>query len=72
MFCSRFYKEDLAGETNNYVHNRARVSQKSIPDTLQDIVKDALDAHKRVTDGLSETNIPWPKFVNGVLWVIHD
>ncbi|KAF8067792.1 isoprenoid synthase domain-containing protein [Lyophyllum atratum] len=64
-----FYKEHLAGETNNYVHNRAYVTQKSIYDTLRDVARDALAAHARVTRILQSTDAynSWKSFVNGYL-----
>ncbi|KDR72279.1 hypothetical protein GALMADRAFT_30148, partial [Galerina marginata CBS 339.88] len=64
-----FHKEYLAGETNNYVSNRAHVSKKHILDTLQDVVDDTLAAHARITKVLQSTDaaIPWKRFVNGYI-----
>lgn len=39
--CS-FYKEELAGETENFVHERARVTGKSVPEALSDTVDEAI------------------------------
>ncbi|KAF9556484.1 terpenoid synthase [Agrocybe pediades] len=67
-----FYKEYLAGERQNYVYNRAAVTQRSIEDTLKDVVEDVIQAHSRVTQVLESsgnTSAPdiWRKFVNGFL-----
>ncbi|KDR81204.1 hypothetical protein GALMADRAFT_20330, partial [Galerina marginata CBS 339.88] len=64
-----FHKESLAGETNNYIHNRARVAQKSVLETLQDVVDETLAACARITKVLQSTDaaIPWKRYVNGYL-----
>jgi len=64
-----FYKEFLAGETNNYVSNRAHVTGKSLSDTLQDTVNDTLAAYARITKGFESTDasIAWRRFVHGSL-----
>ena len=68
---SRFYKEFLAGETNNYVYNRTHVTGRSIPDTLQDIVDDTLAANARIMEILKSMDAltTWKHFVNGMLYV---
>ncbi|KAI0755151.1 isoprenoid synthase domain-containing protein [Daedaleopsis nitida] len=38
-----FYKEELAGETNNYVHLRAGAEQTSAPHVLRQLVNEVLD-----------------------------
>ncbi|PPQ92635.1 hypothetical protein CVT25_007714 [Psilocybe cyanescens] len=50
-----FYKEDLAGERNNYIYNRAHVTQKSALDALQDSIDETMDAHDRITEVLKDT-----------------
>ncbi|PPQ66236.1 hypothetical protein CVT26_010937 [Gymnopilus dilepis] len=64
-----FYKEYVAGETSNYVSNRAIATQKSLAQALKDTVDDALAAHDRVTSALESTDAykPWKRFVNGYL-----
>ncbi|KDR81222.1 hypothetical protein GALMADRAFT_61275, partial [Galerina marginata CBS 339.88] len=64
-----FHKEYLAGETNNYLSNRSRVTQRTMIDTLQDAVDDTLAAHARVTKLLKNTDaaLPWKRYVNGYL-----
>ena len=68
---SRFYKEFLAGETNNYISNRAHVTGKSLSDTLQDTINDTLAAYTRITKVLESTDasIAWKHFVHGNLYV---
>ncbi|KAF8884270.1 Trichodiene synthase [Gymnopilus junonius] len=64
-----FHKEYLAGETNNYVHNKAHVTGKSIQETLREVTTDALAAHARVKSVLQFTDkcTLWEQFVNGYL-----
>lgn len=42
-----FYKEELEGETHNYIHDRARVTQKTAELALIDVVNDVVDAVER-------------------------
>lgn len=49
-----FYKEELAGETANYIHERAYVTGKSIPDTLRNLINETASAVERVRDILGE------------------
>lgn len=37
-----FYKEELAGEQTNFVHERAKVNSQSVTDALYDTVNDAI------------------------------
>lgn len=43
-----FYKEELAGEQNNYVHLRAAVEQLSPLEVLTNLTEEVLDTAKRV------------------------
>ncbi|KAI0643152.1 isoprenoid synthase domain-containing protein [Trametes meyenii] len=64
-----FYKEELVGEMNNYVHLCAAAEQMTIPDVLQKLVDDVVDTARRVAlvvsddRGLSASDIgyrlPW-------------
>ncbi|KAG6899034.1 hypothetical protein C0993_001541, partial [Termitomyces sp. T159_Od127] len=64
-----FYKEELAGETKNYVHNAAYVNQISVQNVLKDILRDALAAQARVSLVLHGTDSykQWSTFVQGYL-----
>lgn len=64
-----FYKECIAGETNNYISVRAKITQKSLVEALQDTVSDTLAAYERISKVLRNTNayVPWKNFVRGYL-----
>ncbi|KAH9889840.1 terpenoid synthase [Cubamyces lactineus] len=49
-----FYKEELAGEKNNYVHIRASAEQKSTEHVLRDLVDEASDTARRINVVLAE------------------
>ncbi|KAH9478367.1 Monoterpene synthase 25 [Psilocybe cubensis] len=68
-----FYKEELAGETGNYIHLRATVTHKCPLDALKDTVKDTLDAHERILKVLANTPAyePFKEFVNGSMGLHH-
>ena len=44
----RFYKEELGGDTRNYLHNRAATTGKPILEVLEEVNKETLDSAKRV------------------------
>ena len=50
-----FYKEELVGECNNYVHDRAAITRTSIQKALLDIVDDAVASVKNARDILEGT-----------------
>ncbi|KAJ7050040.1 isoprenoid synthase domain-containing protein [Mycena amicta] len=66
-----FYKEELVGETANYIHNRARVTKKPPLSVLAEVAEEALAARDRVTAVLracgSEGLHAWVTFVQGYL-----
>ena len=43
-----FYKEELAGETNNYVHLRASAEQTSAEGVLRQLVEEVLDSNRHM------------------------
>ncbi|KAH9949259.1 hypothetical protein B0H21DRAFT_145454 [Amylocystis lapponica] len=49
-----FYKEELAGETGNYIHDRATVSGSTAHETLREVIDETVAASCRVRDGLGE------------------
>ncbi|KAF7798949.1 hypothetical protein EIP86_010177 [Pleurotus ostreatoroseus] len=51
-----FYKEELAGEMSNYVHERARVTKKAAELTLMDMMNDVIDAVHRAR-AIVQTNV---------------
>ncbi|KAK7014300.1 isoprenoid synthase domain-containing protein [Favolaschia claudopus] len=66
-----FYKEELAGETANYIHNRAGVTGKAPTYVLAEVAEEALAARDRVTMTLracgSQGLEAWTTFVHGYL-----
>ncbi|KAG6907194.1 hypothetical protein DXG01_010007 [Tephrocybe rancida] len=67
-----FYKEELAHDTGNYVHNRALVNGKSTHDTLGDIVGETVAAYSRVCNVLQASpasNERWKIFAYGYMSV---
>ncbi|EKM53584.1 uncharacterized protein PHACADRAFT_211257 [Phanerochaete carnosa HHB-10118-sp] len=64
--CS-FYKEELVGEKNNFIHDRARVTNKDPEAALMDTLEDAVDAVNRgreILQGEQERQA-WESFVVG-------
>ncbi|KAI0724949.1 Trichodiene synthase-domain-containing protein, partial [Fomitopsis betulina] len=64
-----FYKEELAGETGNYMSDRARSSGKSVQDTLQDVVDETIVTVERIRNILGEGPVrdAWESFASG--WI---
>ncbi|KAJ6472342.1 hypothetical protein C8R47DRAFT_987836, partial [Mycena vitilis] len=65
---SRFYKEELAGETHNFVHGRAQASGKSPLSELAAIAQECLAATRRVRTilrGKGKYEEAWQAFEHG-------
>ncbi|TFK83820.1 terpenoid synthase [Polyporus arcularius HHB13444] len=65
-----FYKEELAGETNNYVHLRAAAEETSANHVLRQLVDEVLDsAHTMnvLTSEDAELAALWQKYFHGYL-----
>ena len=62
-----FYKEELANETNNFVHDRARVTGKGIKAVLQDILEEVINAVTRAREILQgeKEKETWERFLSG-------
>ena len=62
-----FYKEQIAGEKDNYIHNRASVLNKDVNDVLKDVVGDVASAVNRARSTLigDEEKATWEKFLMG-------
>lgn len=43
-----FYKEQLVGEKDNYIHNRALVTNKGVNDVLVDVINETIEAIDKV------------------------
>ncbi|KAI0670954.1 terpenoid synthase [Trametes maxima] len=65
-----FYKEELVGETNNYVHLCAAAERISTPDVLRKLVDDVVDTARRVALVVSddrELSALWQRYVQTFL-----
>ena len=49
-----FYKEEIAGETSNYVHLRAETEQTSPLEVLRRLTEEVLDSAERIERIVSE------------------
>lgn len=69
-----FYKEELVGERANYVHERAYVTGKSIPDTLRDLIDETVRAVEQVRDilGEGEARAAFENFATGYISIYID
>lgn len=66
-----FYREELVGETGNYIHDRAAVTGKSLADTLHEVVEETVNAAERVRRMLGEeARDAWDQFTKGYI-VFH-
>ncbi|RPD62211.1 terpenoid synthase [Lentinus tigrinus ALCF2SS1-6] len=65
-----FYKEELAGETNNYVHLRAAAEETSATDVLRELVNEVLETAGKMsvlTSQDPELAALWEKYFQGYL-----
>ncbi|ESK82920.1 terpenoid synthase [Moniliophthora roreri MCA 2997] len=63
-----FHKENLVGETNNYVSNRAYTTGKSAIQAHKEIAEDVISAYHRICATLDKSQLEvWKKYANGHL-----
>ncbi|KAJ7618764.1 isoprenoid synthase domain-containing protein [Roridomyces roridus] len=65
-----FHKEDLAGETTNYVFTRAQVEGKDPKRVLAEMAKEVTVVHQRIAatlDGFPEALATWVSFEHGFI-----
>ncbi|KAJ6546765.1 hypothetical protein DFH09DRAFT_1170884, partial [Mycena vulgaris] len=65
-----FYKEDLAGETMNYVSVRAKVSGKHPKGVLVEMIEEVGDLHQRIAgilEGNRDAMAAWAELEHGVI-----
>jgi len=64
-----FYKEELQGETVNYIHDRALVTGKTAIDTLREVIDETEAASQRVRQILGESDArdAWDSFAKGYI-----
>ena len=65
-----FYKEELAGERHNYVHDRANTSSCSVETVLQELVEEVIAAVEKGRNILQteREKDAWQGFVDGYFW----
>ncbi len=66
LFSLSFYKEQLAGETNNYIHMRACAEQTTPINVLRDLCEEILHSDRHVltlTGRDNELAEVWQKYV---------
>jgi Trichodiene synthase (TRI5) len=69
---ARFHKEELAGETANYVHTRAQIENKTALQVLADMRDDlrvSRDTINRVLSPSPDALRKWQVFERGYVWV---
>ena len=62
-----FYKEELAGENNNFVHDRATVTKKNISSVLSDMLDELVASVHRARSILrsQKAKDTWEEFIEG-------
>ncbi|KAJ7107924.1 Trichodiene synthase [Mycena epipterygia] len=63
-----FYKEMLAGEVANYMHNKSATTGKTVDATLDDTSREVISTYERVSSYLrGSTREAWETFVKGYI-----
>lgn len=60
-----FYKEELAGETKNYVHLRATAERCTVEDVLRELMEEVAESAirmKALTDNDKELSELWERY----------
>lgn len=62
-----FYKEELAGETANFVHDRAKVSGKTVAEVLSEVLEEVVGSVNRARVLLrgEKEKEAWERFITG-------
>lgn len=62
-----FYKEELAGESNNFVHDRVTVTRKNTPTVLSDMLEELVASVHRARAILQSEKAKetWEEFIEG-------
>lgn len=62
-----FYKEEKAGDTNNFIHDRARVTGKDVRVVLLELLEDVVSAVHKVREILQgeKEREAWERFLSG-------
>lgn len=48
LICNSFYKEELSGDTRNYIHNRASCTEKPVLTVVDEVNKEAIQSARRI------------------------
>lgn len=69
-----FYKEELAGEKDNYIHERALATGLPISSVLQELIMETISAVRRVRYVLQDVDAlaAWENFAAGYIKVHTD
>lgn len=65
---SRFYKEEVVGETRNYINSRAKYEGKTALKAMEEVSKETAEAYSRVSeilDGRGQYARAWHEYVVG-------
>ena len=64
-----FYKEELAGETGNYMGDRVRVTHRPTEETFREAIDETIDAVDRIRSILGDgpARDAWESFAGGYL-----
>lgn len=67
----RYHKEQIEGDTNNYIHFRAQVTGLQLESVIMQVYNEAVIAQERVSKILYSTPafIPWKRFINGFMYI---
>lgn len=70
LTATSFYKEELGGDTRNYIHNRATCTGKPVLTVLEEVNKETIEAATRVKEVLKKRGIyaqSWDESVRGYM-----
>ena len=62
-----FYKEELAGEVTNFVHDRSKVTGQTVPEVLSGLLQEVVDSVNRARVLLTgeKEKAAWERFITG-------
>ena len=65
-----FYKETLDGESDSYIHARARLTGKAVADTLYEVMGEVIATTERIRAHFGEGRMrdAWDRYEAGYIW----
>lgn len=69
---NRFYKEEVAGETRNYIHTRAKNEEKPAMEVINSVIEESMQAFRQATnilDGHGKYLKAWQDYVEGYVTI---